>query len=153
MAKQPIAQIGLKNNPITIEHSIFRGKKYIDVRKNFTTGSGENIPTRKGLMLTNDQWFEVIEVLLNEPINNKTNLNNQATWVSQLNSAQNVDLVVEFKNSLTNVILSEEFRFRLENKTKTDILVACLRALTQTLCEYDELESLQKICKKIATEI
>jgi len=52
------------SNRIFIEEKEFKGREYIDVRKQFLGDNGDWISTRKGLTVTPEEWEEIIEVLL-----------------------------------------------------------------------------------------
>lgn len=59
-----------KGNGIRVTKSTTKGKVYFDVRKLYTK-DGELLPTRKGIMLSTDQWKEMITVL-QEAMNEET---------------------------------------------------------------------------------
>ena len=52
-------------NFILITQSEFNGKDYIDVRKYFLNDKGQQIATKKGLMVSPDEWKEIC-ILLND---------------------------------------------------------------------------------------
>jgi hypothetical protein len=153
MAKELNRAIGLKNKPIIISNSVYRGREYIDVRKNYIDPSGELSPTRKGITLTSEQWIEIVQILIAEFLSTKNNGKSISNWRVEMLKNQNIELQVEFKNSLTEVLMSEEFKFRLEKTKNEDIIKNCLSAISDILVEYDEIEVLQKVCKLIAMKI
>lgn len=55
-------------NYILISKSEFNGKDYIDVRKYFINDKGQQIATKKGLMVSPDEWKEIC-ILLNDFLN------------------------------------------------------------------------------------
>lgn len=55
-------------NYILITKSEFNGKDYIDVRKYFINDKGQQIATKKGLMVSPDEWKEIC-ILLNDFLN------------------------------------------------------------------------------------
>ena len=62
--------LGPENYPLKIEVKTFKGKKYIDFRKWFLDRkTNEILPTKKGIMLSEYQFRDVSDVLVNQ---NKT---------------------------------------------------------------------------------
>lgn len=59
--------LGPENYPLKIEVKIFKGKKYIDFRKWFLDKkTNEILPTKKGIMLSEYQFRDVSDVLINQ---------------------------------------------------------------------------------------
>lgn len=50
-------------NFMLLTQSEFKGKDYWDVRKYFVNEQGKEIATKKGLMLSAEEWFKVITIL------------------------------------------------------------------------------------------
>ena len=50
-------------NFMLLTQSEFKGKDYYDVRKYFVNEQGKEIATKKGLMLSAEEWFKVITIL------------------------------------------------------------------------------------------
>lgn len=51
------------SNFMLLTQSEFKGKDYYDVRKYFVNEQGKEIATKKGLMLSAEEWFKVITIL------------------------------------------------------------------------------------------
>ena len=153
MAKEMKRSLGLKNKPLIVSNSVFRGKNFVDVRKNFIDDNGELVPTRKGLQLTPDQWLEVIQVLIDDFLKSKSNSVKTSDWKLKMSNHQQLDLHVEFNNRLTDIIVSEAFKQRIDKSSKEEIITSCLHAISNVLVEYDEIEMLDKVCKNIAMRI
>jgi len=59
--------LGPENYPLKIEVKTFKGKKYIDFRKWFLDKkTSEILPTKKGIMLSEYQFRDVSDVLINQ---------------------------------------------------------------------------------------
>ena len=59
--------LGPENYPLKIEVKTFKGKKYIDFRKWFLDRkTNEILPTKKGIMLSEYQFRDVSDVLVNQ---------------------------------------------------------------------------------------
>jgi len=59
--------LGPENYPLKIEVKTFKGKKYIDFRKWFLDKkTNEILPTKKGIMLSEYQFRDVSDVLINQ---------------------------------------------------------------------------------------
>ena len=52
------------SNKIVIEKKEFKGRNYIDVRKQFLGDNGDWLSTKKGLTVTPEEWVEIFEQLL-----------------------------------------------------------------------------------------
>jgi hypothetical protein len=48
---------------ITLTRDLYRGEDRIDIRKYFLAGDGNWLPTQKGISLTIEQAFKVMEIL------------------------------------------------------------------------------------------
>lgn len=153
MAKELIKTIGLKNKPIVISASVYRGKNYVDVRKNFLDQQGELVPTRKGLMLTSNQWNEIIDSFHEDFTIDAKGEGGNRNMILKTNDHQYAGIQVLFKNSLTEIIISNEFKSRLDKYSQEDILRVCFIAFTNILADYDEMEIMDKLCKMISVEI
>lgn len=148
-----IKRLGLKNKPIIISNSFYRGKIFIDIRKNFIDEKGEYVPTRKGLQLTPDQWMEVIQVLSDSFLKSSNSVDTNFNWNLELSKKQQLDLIVEFNNGQTTVKISEEFNYRINNCSKERIIISCLNSISDVLVEIDEIELIDKVCKNIIKNI
>lgn len=100
-------------NYILITKSEFNGKDYIDVRKYFINEDGVEIATKKGLMVSPDEWKEIC-TLLNDFLNfegsEKVEESKVEDFVSQEPDTSSFDYT-----SLDNIILSDGNPFGDDN--------------------------------------
>lgn len=52
-----------ETNFMLLTKSEFKGNEYFDIRKYFINEKGQEIATKKGLMLSMEDWLKVIEIL------------------------------------------------------------------------------------------
>lgn len=104
-------KIGSDRNPVIISLKEFKGRKLIDIRKNFPNQNDKNdlIPTKKGISLNESQLSELLKKL-NE---NKSSIEQHFQQIHHEDI--NIDLRI-------GSLLGRKFNFDFENK-KTDFVI------------------------------
>ena len=100
-----------ETNFMLLTQSEFKGNTYYDIRKYFINDKGQEIATKKGLMLSQDEWLKVIAILQEFFGDTKdtdwdTSLENSKPETVE-NSVPDVS-VFDF-NALDNIVIDDNF--------------------------------------------
>ena len=147
--------LGPENYPLKIEVKIFKGRKYIDFRKwFFNRKTNEILPTKKGIMLSEYQFRDVSDVLINQQKtiegwfkekikdSDAVNLLSQETFKVRKKSQE----VKKYKSVFKKIDNNNFFSFEYKNNEIQFIL-------NQDHELYKKIESLDKKSKEIAYKI
>ena len=147
--------LGPENYPLKIEVKIFKGRKYIDFRKwFFNRKTNEILPTKKGIMLSEYQFRDVSDVLINQQKtiegwfkekikdSDAVNLLSQETFKVRKKSQE----VKKYKSVFKKIENNNFFSFEYKNNEIQFIL-------NQDHELYKKIESLDKKSKEIAYKI
>ena len=147
--------LGPENYPLKIEVKTFKGKKYIDFRKWFLDRkTNEILPTKKGIMLSEYQFRDVSDVLVNQKKtiegwfkekikdNEVTNLLSQETSQVRKKSQE----AKKYKAVLKKIDNNNFFSFEYKNNEIQFIL-------NNDHELYKKIESLDKKSKDLAYKI
>lgn len=147
--------LGPENYPLKIEVKTFKGKKYIDFRKWFLDRkTNEILPTKKGIMLSEYQFRDVSDVLVNQKktiegwFKEKIKDNEVASLLSQETSQvrKKSQEAKKYKAVLKKIDNNNFFSFEYKNNEIQFIL-------NNDHELYKKMESLDKKSKDLAYKI
>lgn len=147
--------LGPENYPLKIEVKTFKGKKYIDFRKWFLDRkTNEILPTKKGIMLSEYQFRDVSDVLVNQKktidgwFKEKIKDNEVASLLSQETSQvrKKSQEAKKYKAVLKKIDNNNFFSFEYKNNEIQFIL-------NNDHELYKKIESLDKKSKDLAYKI
>lgn len=137
---------GSKKNPIEFSSKIFKGRKLIDIRKQFYNSLGEIIPTRKGISLNSIQMKEFLTVLIDnvELVKNFLNLDELPQDIESLSINETTTIGrsfnIDFENEKKILHIDSELFEKLD-KTQIDFFKLLLLSFYESLFEVIEEDS------------
>lgn len=137
---------GSKKNPILFSSKEFKGKKLIDIRKQFFNKSGEITPTKKGISMNSMQMREFLNIIVEniEFIREYINIDELPQDIESVSIDQTTTIGrsfnIDFENDKKILRIDSKLFPKLE-KNGVDVFKLLLLSLYESLFEVIEEDS------------
>lgn len=108
-------KIGSKGAPLIVQEKQFKGRTFVDIRKYFTNNENQELPTKKGIMLSKQKCAILIDHIIESGILKGT----QSSVAEKISSSDVGVLISDFEFELSNgenlLKLDSRFCSKIEN--------------------------------------